>query len=270
MSDLNKALRDEAAPTSPLWPLPLAHLTAVRWLGSISRIGELHPTSCRVFNREILYLSYGGVFYRPDRLQTENPTELPIAFLFDPSLLDRVHEAYPFDTGAVASSLFGEPWTSVLREFEHFAIWPLHDSSLISLIPKLVYHVFGCNKNYLRGNPSETCKLGNDPFPFLYDFLSADMSELRVDHRQRTIECLINRRLQLDETLIWIGYPDRCSAEIISLLEKYTLPRVPQLYHILIRAISILQRLAVGWRGKRNGRLFRDTRIYDCKRLKSV
>src|SRR5689334_22023275 len=73
------------SPSNEPMPLPSAHLTTVKSLDSILTTGKVIPTHCTVFGRDVLYLFYGGVLYRPSKRATKNTFELPIGFLFDPS-----------------------------------------------------------------------------------------------------------------------------------------------------------------------------------------
>src|SRR5690349_10655561 len=106
--DLKTALDRSAARLAA--ELPVAHITTARWLGSILDEGRIQPRLCTVFNRELLYFSYGGVFYRSLKSQTQNATELPIAMVFSPKVLDVAFQLFPFDSGAMAAKLFGEDW----------------------------------------------------------------------------------------------------------------------------------------------------------------
>jgi hypothetical protein len=226
-SSLEKALDRLNSPDDAPWPLPLAHLSIARWFDSIAVEGSLLPRRCKVFNEELLYLSYGGVFYRPKHLQTEKATELPLAFLFDPSLLDSVAASYPFDTGAMAEGKFGPEWSARFPSFRtDFRVKPKRKSSRVS---DLVFHLFGTNKSYLRGEPSASCETKPDPLPLLYRFLSADLFSVGVDHRQRTIECMSSTHVPLNRSLIWIGFPDILGADLIKIY-RLTKPWLPEFF----------------------------------------
>lgn len=218
--------RLRSADETPL-PLPLAHLTLARWFESIIDQGYLKPHACKVFNRDLLYFSYGGVFYRAKTFQTQNASELPIAFVFDPTVLDSVDTLYPFDTGAMAEGKFGPEWTREFSSFRSHYRVALRRNAL--KVCDLVLHLFGSNRNYLRGEPAPSCATKPAPLPLLYRFLSTDLSPLGVDHRQRTIECLSTRTVRLSRTLIWIGFPDILGRDFIKLY-RWTKPWVPEFF----------------------------------------
>ena len=76
-TELELALSKEYTPAELPMGLPLAHLTARRWLQSILTAGQLEPRPCKVLAKKLLYFSYGGVFYRTSSMHTEKTTELP-------------------------------------------------------------------------------------------------------------------------------------------------------------------------------------------------
>jgi hypothetical protein len=80
-TELEIALARESTPAQLPIGLPLAHLTARRWLQAILNVGQLEPRPCKVLSKTVLYFSYGGVFYRTSTLQTERTSELPVALV---------------------------------------------------------------------------------------------------------------------------------------------------------------------------------------------
>jgi hypothetical protein len=60
-----------------------------------------------LFNEELFYFFYGGLFYCPLNKSTRNASELPIAFIFDPKVLIHMLRYYPFGTGAAFKRRFG-------------------------------------------------------------------------------------------------------------------------------------------------------------------
>ena len=224
---LERALQEAESPVDSPWPLPLAHLTIARWFRDIVADGRLKPCRCKVMGKRLLYLSYGGVFYRGKELQTENATELPLAFVFSPEIAYKVAEAYPFDTGAMATGRFGEEWTSAFSPFENdFRIIPKRDPRVLS---NLVYHLWRSNRDYLDGTPDPSSESKPEPFPLLFRFFASDLTSLDIDHRQRTIECLATTDLQLDRALLWVGYPNILEKEFVTLCNK-TRPWIPDYF----------------------------------------
>lgn len=203
--------------------LPQTHVSIARWFESIVKKGKLEPRMCTVFGEDLLYLFYGGVFYRTGNQPTKNPRELPIAFLFGPTTLSSVIRYYPFDTGAVAKGLFGE-WGNRLEPFkEQFKV-----SGGDYIVPcKIVFHLYGTNRKYLRGKLNPECKNQSQPLPLLYEFMSNDFTSLGVDHRQLSIECQANTALKLDQQLLWIGFPASMMPIFHKLLSKMR-PYIPE------------------------------------------
>jgi hypothetical protein len=157
-------------------------------------------------------------------MQTENASELPLAFLFGPEIVEKVAEAYPFDSGAMAAGRFGTEWTSAFSPFEEdFRVVPKRDHSVLV---NLVYHLWGNNRDYLHGNPNPRGESKREPFPLLYRFFAANLSAFAVDHRQRTIECLIRTQIRVGRSLLWVGYPNLLGRDFVALCEK-TKPWVP-------------------------------------------
>lgn len=206
--------------------LPIAHLSAARYFGAIAEEGQLEPRQCKVFRESYLYFSYGGVFYRTSQFQTENASELPIAFLFDPMVLTNVTSCFPFDSGAIASGAFGE-WSHRIAPI--IDLFKVNTRNCHSKVPKLVYYLYQDNEHYLRGQPSDQCHGRPGPFPLLYEFLRCNLSHLGIDHRQRTIECLTQTAQLLHQGLIWIGLPDSLARDFFRVYQ-WTRPSVPEFF----------------------------------------
>lgn len=147
MKTLAQTLNELSSPVDLPQLLPPVHSSIVRWFSSIAEKGRLEPRKCSVFNKKLLYLFYGGVFYRPPNVSTKKAVELPIAFVFDPRVLSSIFRYYPFDTGAMAGGRFGE-WKDKLigvrclsvlsRQSEAFAdAWYAIQLEAISSLPNL-------------------------------------------------------------------------------------------------------------------------------------
>jgi hypothetical protein len=202
---LNKVIQSLPQPSRGPLPLPFAHLSTVRWFDKIVDGGCLVPTHCDVFRKKLLYFSYGGIHYRTANKQSENATELPLAFLFDPTALDSVECYYPFDTGAVAKRNMGR-WTKELRPVfkSKFKV----DGGDYNVPVKMVNYIYGSNKAYLRGEVDGACGGNPDPLPLLCQFLSDNLSSLGIDHRQRMIEGQTTKPFSLGKGLLWVAYPE--------------------------------------------------------------
>jgi hypothetical protein len=224
-TELEIALSAETVSAELPLALPLAHLTACRWLESIVKAGRLEPRPCKVFSKDLLYFSYGGVFYRTSKLQTEQATELPVALVFAPSVMNSVYQLFPFDSGAHADGRFGPDWTKKLGPVEQrFCI---NTSDALTDARRLVYHLFETNPQYLKGIVGDG-KHKQNPFPILHEFLTADLSSAGIDHRQRTIEAISKISVELGKNLLWIGLPEWNTSSVFKELYHWTAPTVPQ------------------------------------------
>jgi hypothetical protein len=159
-------------------------------------------------------------------MQTENASELPIAFVFDPTILGNIGHYFPFDSGAVAAGAFGQ-WSDWLRPI--IELFRVDAEKGTAKLVKLVYYLFLDNEHYLRGQANPQCSKLPDPFPALHEFLSCDLSHLGIDHRQRTIECVSRTAQLLKDGLIWIGLPDTLAKDFFRVYE-WTKPSVPEFF----------------------------------------
>jgi len=223
-TELEIALAQESTPVELPLGLPLAHLTATRWLQSILKTGQLEPRPCKILSKTLLYFSYGGVFYRTSTLQTEHATELPIALVFSPEVLNVISQLFPFDSGAAAGNRFGPDWSRRLAPFA--SRFSVNTTDALRDARRLVYHLFETNPQYLSGRAANSGKLKQDPFPLLHEFLTTDLSSLHVDHRQRTIEAISEVAIKLGQHLLWIGIPQWKTSTVLKDLYRWTAPNV--------------------------------------------
>ena len=227
---LEQTLRSLPEPSS--WPLslPVSHLSVARWFESVINAGKLEPRFCDIFNESLIYLFYGGVFYRTATMATKNAAELPIVFIFHPSLLQSVDRYYPFDTGGLAKRRFGD-WTDKLVEYqERFRISGASNSTVPS---RLVYHLYGGNKGYLRGEVNPDLKNKPEPLPQLFEFLAADLTQYGVDQRQASIEAHCKQAVPFDRDLLWVAFPDIKTKEfrpLFAQLYNWTKPSTPKFF----------------------------------------
>jgi hypothetical protein len=227
-TELETALAKESLPPNLPCALPLAHLTAWRWLDAILVNGRLEPRPCRVFGNKLLYFSYGGVFYRTSSPQTEAAGELPVAFVFSPKVMDIVSRLFPFDSGAMHAGRFGSDWSHRLSPFE--SRFRVDTSGGVQDAQILLYHLFKTNPSYLCGKPSTASRRKHAPLPLLYEFLNADLSSLKVDHRQRTIEAISDVAVELGKNILWVGFPRRKTSDVLKALLRWTRPVIPQFW----------------------------------------
>jgi hypothetical protein len=227
-TELEVALKNEPAPTDLPVGLPMAHLSVQRWLRSILSVGQLEPRQCHVLREKVLYLSYGGVFFRTSTPNTENATELPVAFVFSPVALSHVSRLFPFDSGAMASGKFGPEWSRRLSPFQ--SRFSVNTTDALQDAGRLVYHLFETNRQYLKGQACCDGAGKYEPFPLLREFLSADLSSIQVDHRQRTIEAIAEVDIKLRDTLEWIGVPEIDTLNVADRLYHWTKPRMVKIH----------------------------------------
>lgn len=217
----------ESLPSTNDWPmtLPPVHLSDARSFGLIVSKGQLEPSMDKVFKEKILYFFYGGVFHRTANRTTRNIKDLPVAFVFDPSILTSFVRYYPFDTGALAAGMFGT-WGKRLIPFEERFKVNARDFTVPS---RIVHHIYGTNDRYLLGKYDSDLKSKPDPLPLLFDFFSADLSSNGVDHRQCIIECHSNDPVSLAKGLLWVGFPDCMTEDFVRLFEL-TKPSIPEYF----------------------------------------
>lgn len=225
--DLNKVINELSNPSDLPLSLPIVHVSIAKWFKVISDHGKLQPTKCDIFNEKLLYFFYGGVFYRSENKPSRLETELPVAFVFNPSLLNRVSRFFPFDTGGLVKGYFGK-WNNALNPMELFQINSNQKESC-NLASKIIYYLFKNNESYLQGVPDPSCKTKPDPLPLLFDFYSDDLSDTGADQRQCMIECHFNKIVPLKNELLWVGFPESMTREF-SKLCNHMRPYVPQYY----------------------------------------
>jgi len=227
-TELEIALARESTPAQLPIGLPLAHLTARRWLQAILNVGQLEPRPCKVLSKTVLYFSYGGVFYRTSTLQTERTSELPVALVFSPNMMSVISQLFPFDSGAVAGNRFGPDWSRRLAPFA--SRFSVTTADALRDARRLVYHLFETNPRYLDGRAARSGSLKQPPFPLLHEFLTTDLSSLNVDHRQRTIEAISEVAIELGRHLLWIGIPQFKTSAVLKELHRWTTPNILPFY----------------------------------------
>lgn len=185
--------------------LAAAHVTVGRYLSSIVDRGSLRPRYCEVLDRDVLYFSYGAPYYRPWNRQTEDLLEFPIVLLFGVEALSLFSRFYPFDSGAVATQLFGPHWSAELHDLEE--LYATHRPE------RLVACFYESNQNYLRGKVAAQVP-NQSPLPSIHAFLADNISSIGADQRQRTIECVTEAAVTLTRNLLWIAYPNGLAREV--------------------------------------------------------
>jgi len=206
---LNETLKSLETPIPLPHALPVGHLTEARHLDSIATLKQLTPWPCKVFEQEsLIYLFYGGLFYRKSALPTSNATILPVGFVFQPQVLELVDRYYPFDTGAAQAEKYGKDWKMKLNPFKE--IFRVSGDGSYQIPAKLVYHLFGTNDSYFHRLPKTAESTAPGPLRTLLEFLADEASHTAkgVDQRFRRFEGHAKVPIPLDNRLIWIGYPE--------------------------------------------------------------
>jgi hypothetical protein len=136
-------------------------------------------------------------------------SNITIPTLFTPDLLTRIDGFFPYDTGAAKKGLYRD-FNSDLIQFDTYRIF--NDGSY-TIPSKFIYNVYGGNEQYLRGNPilEDRQILQREPLITLINFLRISLLDDDVDHRQRAIECLTSKKINLSsvfDQIHWVGLPD--------------------------------------------------------------
>lgn len=213
LDEIFKQLSDPKKSTdlAQILPLPIAHLFSARTFDEIIVNRALEPKPCKVFDCNILYFSYGGVFHRYDSNPTNEATKLPVAILFNPQLLSRIDNFFPYDTGAAKARRYAD-WSDELTQWNKYQV---SNYGSFYKVSKLIHYLYGSNEKYLSGQPYSKVNF-KECFPMealkkLMEFLTTDLTKDGVDYRQRTIECQTSQKLDLTEIyndILWIGLPD--------------------------------------------------------------
>lgn len=201
-SELEKAIITNKNKKKEKCKLMLVHITSYQNLENIINEKQLKPKHCRVLQDEVLYLSYGAPFYKKTAHYTKKPGDYPIVFVFDAKLNDSIDFYFPFDSGAAYDSLsgsgYGSQWVS-LAEIQRFYVRKNPED--------IVSTFYGTNRSYLEGMLLKRMRKYDEPVPLLRNFLSADLSQLNVDDRHNTIECVTVKNISLCCNLRWVAYP---------------------------------------------------------------
>lgn len=219
MSDaptLEKAFEVLGNPVTYPGMLPLTHVTKIGNLTSIAETGQLIPQKHEDFDDELTFFFYGGVFYYAVFQFFQEEVEMPVAFVFKPSISSSFNQYYPFDTGAISKRLPDE-WKEKMNGYkETFKISQKDEYTL----QRLVHHLFETNKNYIDGNFSRSLRDKPNPLPLLFEFYDTNLSKINnSDHRQCSIECQTHSSVKFFDNLRWIGFPESCTKYILPLLE---------------------------------------------------
>ena len=146
MSPFESTISDLPDPLALPYTMPFAHLTIADWFSTIVAEGCLTPRYCKVFREDLLYLFYGGVFYRPSHDgATRQPLRSPIAFVFHPDVLKRQRLDLPLQAGRLGLQAPAAR-ASVLQSFA------FHSANELTAEQAMVNRALDCAVNdFFRG-----------------------------------------------------------------------------------------------------------------------
>jgi hypothetical protein len=203
-------------------PLPLAHFASVQQFESICKGLQLEPQECRILEQRVLYLFYGGLFYRKTTKLSESDLDLPIAFVFKPAVLNEISMLVPFDSGAALTGKYG-PWPRKGRRVLDYFV----DNDGYTTAPRLVCCFFGNNENYL--NSEYRSVEGTGHIAEVLTLYANDLTGQGIDRRKYSIECIGRKALTFGTYLEWLAFPEACLGNVSSLLKRLS-PNVPDYY----------------------------------------
>jgi hypothetical protein len=182
--------------------LPACHLGDSRAFKRHSERLSLAPSYCDNFEKELVYLFYGGLFFRRDPRPTRKAALLPFGFVFHSDILRHMDCFYPFDTGAVKA---GRYTSTEVNELWRECCFPAVGDGLPPRL--LVRYLFGTNSRYFKGLVSQKCSSLGPPLSWLIKHMKEDNTHIETDQRQYRIECQSTKEIPL-KSLLWAGYPD--------------------------------------------------------------
>jgi hypothetical protein len=217
--------------------LPPTHLTRVKYFQKIIEDGVLKPHIHTIHDKqeELLFLMYGGIFYRFSENLDQDKLLAPIAFVFKPSVLSNVYRYFPFDTGMIPK--IGQSHIKYLEPIDHYEIRTYGLDEKCVIPRRIVYTIFGSNDKYFDLEPRQDLGLSNvvlsklDRF-FKQDMTRPDVSDGRtvgIDRRRKAIECQFNTEILLNANLLWLGYPQN-DFGLARIIDKHFSPDLPKLY----------------------------------------
>ena len=199
--------------------LSLCHVTQYSKINNIFEKEKLILTKCGVFDKKLLYFSYGIPCYSPYSKPTQDKNLYPIAFLFSKKILQNIDYFFPFDTGLI----YGKNKIIDKRTKKKFE--PCADFFIKKNPDKFVKVLYGTNKNYFKGDPFKLPTDENSNLKKVSEYLNKDLTKRGVDIRQHTIECISKNEI-LFENLLWIGYPDFLAENVnkfvLTCMSKYS------------------------------------------------
>ncbi|MCP4344940.1 MAG: metallophosphoesterase [Desulfobacterales bacterium] len=184
-------------------PLPPMYTTDGCGFKNVFRECELKPTSCPVFDEELLYLFYGRPY--PGEIAISY-APYPVCFLLKPDCIDAAKRIYPFDSRAFKSKRF-DNFIYERFSLDDFLINP----NQLKPIPypdtpaRIVSTFFGNNYNYYWSKNNKLVKFSS-PFEMEAKFYSEIISnkyKSDFDDRRASIEIQIEQKIILSKDTVY-------------------------------------------------------------------
>lgn len=177
--------------------LPLLHTCDAYKFRSIVEELILKPTTCDVFNTELLYAYYGLPSYRiKNNKATNNPAHYMTCFILNTEASDTFSKIYPFDSGAFFKL------NEIKENFFHndTKIDDFELSGSISSAKKVIKTFYKTNENYLKQTPLLTKELSYLDFEANgYKNLISFNGSSSFDDRASSIEVLFDKEIKLNK-----------------------------------------------------------------------
>lgn len=210
--------------------LPLLHTTRAYSFDEIIEGDELKPRTCDVFNEPLTYLYYGRPAYRArSSVSARLEFDWPIAFVVDPTKIEKFERVFPFDSGAFAYGVYKEFFDSGSQLDDFQSGKTLEDAKTI------VSAYYKNNREYYTGGTRQNVDIG------LREFEAGGVFELarlpgapsldehgRRDERSSTIELQTNKEINLRKCLLAIVVPNPYlgDEEVMDAIERWNVPNV--------------------------------------------
>ncbi|AUR01317.1 hypothetical protein [Phaeobacter inhibens] len=191
--------------------LPLVHTTPCDTFLDVIDAGELTPSYCEHFKRDLLYLFFGRPAYRVQESATHNLTfNWPFVFLIDPNKLTDIHRIYPFDTGAFFLGIYSRFFSKRAKEADFRLPGDLAYAEKVASI------FYGGPKGYFNARSGICPNIGLTDFEAqgihelskLPPFASFGSNEIKRDERSTAIEIQIANSLDLRDVVVKILVPE--------------------------------------------------------------
>jgi hypothetical protein len=202
----------EPLPTIP--QLPLIHITDGLGFRDIINSNSLQPGRCKVFQEDLLYLSYGRPVFRVNSQVGSNKQghNFPVCIILETNSIEYATRIFPFDSGAFDGELF-QNFMHKKFKIGDFALdpnpsYPNCDGKVpISIVaPKIVEVFYENNTKYYKNTEyRKSLKFDNDELCFeaksYYSLIKSEEQQL-FDDRRSTIEIQTDNAILLSPDIV--------------------------------------------------------------------